>query len=632
MPRSSLALAGVLLALLPAGASAAGTTRPCPGVDGFKCHRIDVPFDRTGTVPGTLSLRFATEAGRKMKGKALLALTGGPGQPGVVFGPSYAYGFSNELANRSLVVLDQRGTGGSYALNCPEIQGIDALSPLFAPDVAGCAERIGERRDSFGSIDTADDIEAMRKALGVDKLAIYGVSYGTWVAQQYARLYPDHVERLILDSVVPPGVDPWDTRITQSLPRVLQDLCARKACRGITADAMADLTAIVRRIQAKGNLKATIRSPTGGREPAEMSQVDLLYVLISSDLNTFMQSRIPAALAAARKGDLVPLLRLKRDAAGPNSALSEFSGGLFVTTTCLDNTLPFSYADSFETRAEKSAAALAALPESTFAPFNRQAIDVSSVPQICLHWPDGVYRPESEAPMPDVPTLILSGAADMRTPTEGGEELAKEIPNATVLKLAGSGHDVFDTDYTGCVDVAIHRFLAGKKVGTPCKGKSVAPRMRLVPPVSLGAVPSVPGLPREPSRILRAAVDTVIDVVTSDNETYYAGFEDTSGGGLRGGAFDSIATGAGQVLILRRIEYVPNVRATGAVLVDGADVRGQLKITIPGGAVSHVAFFDRKVVARVAGQTLKTTIGHVSRTRLVQAAGRRAKVSRLRLP
>ncbi len=60
-------------------------------------------------------------------------------------------------------------------------------------------------RDSFASIDTADDIEAVRRKLGVDKLAIYGVSYGTWVAQQYARRYPEHVERLILDSVVSPA-------------------------------------------------------------------------------------------------------------------------------------------------------------------------------------------------------------------------------------------------------------------------------------------------------------------------------------------------------------------------------------------------------------------------------------------
>ena len=628
MPRSMLPalLAGAFLAL-PTAALAKESTRPCPGVDGFTCHRIDVPLDRTGAVPGTISLRFATETG-KLKKKVLLALTGGPGQPGVVFGPSYADGFANELGNRSLVVLDQRGTGGSLALSCPEIQGIDSLSTVFPGDVAGCADRLGARRDSFGSIETAEDIEAVRKALGVDKITIYGVSYGTWVAQQYARTHPDHVEKLILDSVVPPGDDPWDLRITESLPRVMAGLCAKGACKGITTDPMADLTDVVHQIQAKGRLTGTIRSTTGGRQAESLSQVDLLYILVASDLNSFMQARIPAALVAARHGDLAPLLRLKHDAAGPPTPLAQFSGGLFVATTCLDNTLPFGYSDSFEERAKKAGAALAALPEASFAPFSRDAIDISSVPEICLHWPDGSFRPESEAPMPDVPALILSGTADMRTPTEGGEQLAKELPQATVLKLKGSGHDVFDTDYTGCVDTAVHRFLGGRAVGTPCAKKSVAPRMALVPPLSLSGVASVPGVPTAPGRLLRAAFTTVADVSASDNEAYYAGFDDTSGGGLRGGAYDSVATGAGQLLILKAVQYVPHVTVSGPLVVDGATVTGLLKLSAPGGVSARVAFFGRRVVARIAHRTYRTTIGHLNATRL----STRSSVLRLRLP
>jgi pimeloyl-ACP methyl ester carboxylesterase len=590
MPRSLRAalVAGALFALAP---PAAADTRPCPGVAGFSCTRIDVPLDRTGTVPGTLSLRFATEQGVRPKKKALLALTGGPGQPGVLFGPSYADGFAEYLDDHTLVVLDQRGTGGSYALSCPEIQGIDSVAPIFAQDVAGCAERIGVARNSFASIDTADDIEAVRKELGVEKLAIYGVSYGTWVAQQYARSYPDRVDRLILDSVVAPGADPWDVKITEALPRVLRHLCAGDRCDGITADPVADLEAVVDRMR-DGGVEGIVRTPTGGRMPVALSQTDLIYILIASDLNPYLQSRVPA------------------------TPLSQFSGGLFVTTTCLDNELPFSYADTFEDRATKAQAALEALPASSIAPFDRAAIDVSSVPQICLHWPDGVYRPESGAPMPDAPTLILSGLTDLRTPVEGGRQLAAEIPGAEVVTLAGGGHDLFDTDYTGCVDTAIRRFFADRAVGTPCKGRNVAPRLTLVPPLSLGAVTPVPGLPGRRGKVLRAAMNTVGDASTSDNQAYYAGFDDTSGGGLRGGAFDVIATGRGQVLIMRRLEYVPGVWLTGSVLVDGAHLRGIVKVTAPDGLGGRVAFFGRKAVARLGGRTVKSTIGHMVRTRL----------------
>ncbi|MCW2990318.1 MAG: alpha/beta fold hydrolase, partial [Solirubrobacterales bacterium] len=598
MPRSiRRAVAAAALLLIPATASAASTTRPCPDATGFSCTRISVPLDRTGTVPGTLSLRFATEAGRAPKKKVLLALTGGPGQPGVLFGPSYASGFAGLLDDHSLVVLDQRGTGGSLALNCPEIQAVDSLEPLYPQDVAACAERLGPARDSFASIDTADDIEAVRKKLGVDKIAIYGVSYGTWVAQQYARAYPTHVERLILDSVVPPGADPWDVRITQALPRVLGQLCHAKACTGITEDPMADLTAVVRRIQAQGKLTAVVRTRTGGRLRGDLSQVDLLYILVSSDLNPFMQSRIPAALKAAREGDYAPLIRLKPDAAGPSTPLSQFSGGLFVTTTCLDNQLPFSYADAFADRRSKAEAALEQLPAESFAPFDRASIDVSSVPEICLHWPDGVFRPESQAPMPDVPTLILSGSTDLRTSSEGARALAAEVPHAQFLTLDGSGHDVFDSDYTGCVDTAIDRFFRDKPIGTPCKRESVLPRMVLVPPASLAAVAPVPGLPASRGRILRATLNTIADASTSDNEAYYAGFDNTGAGGLRGGFFESITTGRGQVLVLRRLEYVPGVWLTGSVLVDGSHLDGIVKVTAPAGRpAGRVAFFGTKIV------------------------------------
>jgi pimeloyl-ACP methyl ester carboxylesterase len=618
MPRSlGAALAAAFLAF-PAAAPAATSTRPCPEVDGFSCTRIDVPLDRTGTVAGTLSLRFATEQGVRTKKKVLLALTGGPGQPGVLFGPSYADAFAEQLDDYSLVVLDQRGTGGSRALSCPEIQGIDSVAPIFPQDVAGCAERLGEQRNSFASIDTADDIEAVRKKLGVEKIAIYGVSYGTWVAQQYARAYPDRVDRLILDSVVSPQGDPWDTQITRALPRVLEAICGKTRCRGITADPMADLTAVVKRIQRDGRLRGVVRTPTGGREPVELSQTDLLYILVASDLNPYLQSRVPAALVAARRGDTAPLLRLKKDAGGPPSPLSEFSGGLFVSTTCLDNELPYSYGDSFDERAAKSTAALAALPESSITPFDRPAVDSSSVAQICLHWPDGVYRPESTAPMPAVPTLILSGLTDTRTPLEGARELAAEIDGESLVTLAGGGHDLLDTDYTGCVATAIRRFFRDRAVGTPCKGKSVAPRLTLVPPRSLDAVAPVPGLPGRRAKVLRAAVSTLADASTSDNQSYYAGFQDTSGGGLRGGAFEVIPTGRGQVLVMRRLEYVPHVWLTGAVLVDGNRAVGSAKVTAPDGLGGHVVFFGTKVVGRLGGKTLKTTIAHLSKTRLAR--------------
>ncbi|MDX6665395.1 MAG: hypothetical protein QOG68_1601 [Solirubrobacteraceae bacterium] len=591
-----------------------------------------MPLDRTGAVPGKLSLRYATESGVRAKKHVLLALTGGPGQPGVPFGPSFASELAPVLSDHSLVVVDQRGTGGSYGLSCPEVQGIDGLSAVFPGDVGGCADRIGPAINSFASIETAADIEAVREKLGVDKIALYGVSYGTWVEQQYARLYPTHVERLVLDSVVAPVDDPYDLRTYQLLPRVLRGLCAGGACDGITTDPVADLDAVVRRIQTGGQLRGTIRNASGGRERAALSQSDLVSIIIASDLNSYMQARVPAALVAGRRGDPLPLLRLKHDTAGATSPLDQFSAGLFVATTCLDNDLPYGYGDPGDVRATKAAAALAQVPDSAFAPFDRQTVNVSSLPQFCLQWPDGSFRHESTAPMPDVPTLMLSGTADFRTPTENAQLLATEIPHAQIVTLHGSGHDVGGVDTTGCFEAALRRFFADRPVGTPCKGHSVAPRLALTPPQSLGAVAALPGVPGLRGKVLRAAVDTLLDTADSDNESYYAGFTDTSGGGLRGGFFESHATGAGQLLTLHRIQYVPRVALSGKMLIDAQLVIGGVRVSAPDGLSGRVLLLGASVVGRLGGRVVHTTLGRLQRTRLTPAARRVGVVSRIRMP
>jgi pimeloyl-ACP methyl ester carboxylesterase len=628
--RTVLASAALAALALAAPAAAKDRVYTCPGVSGFTCHRIDVPLDRTGAVPGTISLRFAVADGPRYK-QALIALTGGPGQPGVAFGPSFQNELGSVLKHRRLIVLDQRGTGGSYALNCPEVQTIDSLQPIYPGDVGGCADRLGPGRDSFASIETAYDIDAIRQALGLDKLSMYGVSYGTWVEQQYARTFPTHVDHIVLDSVVPPGSDPYDLRIPEAFPRVMKAICAGGRCRGITADMYADLVAVVHRIQRSGPLKGFVFNANGGREPVSVSETDLLNILVSSDLNPFLMARLPAALVSARHGDEMPLLRLRHDAAGPSSGLADFSSGLFVATTCLDQDLPYSYSDPLDVRRQKADAALAAVPEQDFYPFSRPAIDVSSVPEICLQWPDGSFRPEATGPMPDVPTLIMSGTVDMRTSREGALALKSEIPHAQFLALSGSGHDVGDSDYTGCVDKGMRRFFADKAVGNPCKGKHVGATNAIVPPLSLAAVRPVPGLPLALGRVLRAATTTVADAAFSDDEAYYAGFDDYSGGGLRGGHYTALTTGAGDLLLLKNLQYVPGVVVNGNAVLSGTTLVAKIHVSAPGGIRGHL-MLGRRVTGVLDGHHVSASQTLLNRTRVGATPPAQRPVQAFRLP
>ena len=105
-----------------------------------------------------------------------------------------------------------------------------------------CASTLGGARNFYRSIDSAQDIEALRVAGGYRKIVLYGVSYGTRVALTYAALHPDRVAALVLDSVVPlEGPDVWSRPSFAAVPRVVRDLCSGGACRLASSSPNADL-------------------------------------------------------------------------------------------------------------------------------------------------------------------------------------------------------------------------------------------------------------------------------------------------------------------------------------------------------------------------------------------------------
>ena len=161
-----------------------------------------------------------------------LLLAGGPGQPATGAYNDRSddpYGEFRKLTPRNdVVAFDGRGTGRSGLLRCPELERANLIDAGTA--AAACAQRLGPKRGFYRTSDSVDDIEAVRAALGVDKLTLIGVSYGTFVAQAYAARYPTHVERVLLDSVLDvSGWDPFYLDIFGAVPRVLEAVC-RQTC------------------------------------------------------------------------------------------------------------------------------------------------------------------------------------------------------------------------------------------------------------------------------------------------------------------------------------------------------------------------------------------------------------------
>src|SRR3954447_17170176 len=240
--------ASALLAVAPAAAPAALRWRRCANVDGFQCATLRVPLDRSGAVSGTIPLRIARESRTVNGGAVFISLSGGPGQGAVAVAPFVADAMAPALQRRRLVVFDQRGTGDSGVLRCGRLQSSRLLNPFTASLAEQCASELGPNRQYYTTADSVADLEDLRQALGVEKLTIQGTSYGTFVAQQYARAYPQHVDSLVLDSVVGPrGVDAFLVDSWRSLPRILTENCGHDACRAITADPVGD----VRRLAAQ---------------------------------------------------------------------------------------------------------------------------------------------------------------------------------------------------------------------------------------------------------------------------------------------------------------------------------------------------------------------------------------------
>lgn len=600
------ALAGAGLLAAPTGAVAL-KLRPCSADASFGCGSLRVPLDHRGRTPGTLSIAVAAQRDHPKDAGLLIALSGGPGQSAVGAAGSFAVSLSPMLRKYRLVVLDQRGTGLSGALNCPGLQRVKGLAEFTPQAVRRCAADIGPRRAFYGTADTVEDLDALRRAFGAKKAVVMGISYGTWVAQEYARTHPDRTEALVLDSIV--GPEPQDAYAIDGytrLPRVFRELCARGRCRSATNDMVGDL-ARVARLAERGPLSGRVFDARGRAQPvAYTAQSQLFFLVTSGDLNPFLQARMPGALYGAARGDLGPLLRLKRMGDGPPSTPREFSWGLAVATGCLDATLPFPLSSDIADRPALADAALAAIPPATYAPWSTATVKNTSYADDCLFWPRDDRPVPKRRPLPNVPALLLAGRLDMRTPVEDAVRVKALLPKAQLVTVPGNGHDQVDSDGTGCVAIALARFTGGRTVGNPCRNTS-----NLLPPIpraprALSDIRPPAAVPGDRGRVLLAALRSVEDARFSGLEAIYSGWL-PRGGGLRGGSF-SATDGFAGVLTLRDYSYVPGVRVSGRLRIAEGLVSG--RVTVRGTSSGTLDLRStRSATGTLGGRPVAVTLG-----------------------
>jgi pimeloyl-ACP methyl ester carboxylesterase len=590
-------------------ASSALSFIPCAGAPGFSCAQLPVPLDRQGAAQGTISLSVERKlAGTAPSASAMIALAGGPGQPALPFAEFTAVSMAPALRARDLLVFDQRGTGSSDPIGCPALESFNPapVSRIFAD----CAAQIGPARGGFTTQESVQDIEALRQAGGYSKLVLYGTSYGTKVALEYAERYPQHVEALVLDSVVPSdGPEAFALPTFQALDGVIKELCSGTLCTGITPEPLADLSQLIGRLRRHA-LKGSVYDGLGRRHQTTIDELRLLEVLEAGDLNPALRALLPAAVRSALRQDPGPLLRLQALSEGliPNvptaraaasSTATETDEALFVVTTCEEAPFPWNRANSASGRLAEALAYLHAQPASAFGPFDAATALGASLVEDCDAWPDASPPPPAPTGLPDVPTLILSGSQDLRTPTSNAQRVAAAIPGAQVEVVPFTGHSVIGSDLTGCAAKAVAAFFAGSPVQA-CTDAKDALRPTPITPTHLAKIHPPSGLGGAPGKTLVAVLDTLLDLnrqviaATIQADTQLP--SGASFGGLRGG-YAQLTTHSA---ILKNLSFVPGVRLSGTFPV----LKGRLlpsTIRIDGANAAHGTVRIGSSTPRVSG-------------------------------
>ena len=623
-------LAAVLLAVGACAWAAAAQAQiawaPCANSNDYACGHLAVPLDPSGATPGTITLamrrhRAPVGAGRE----AVIALAGGPGQAAIPFSEQFAHLLGPIAATRDLIVFDQRGIGLSHPLSCHRFE-LNADGPA-GRQLAECAAQIGPTREDYTTDQTVADIEAIRQAGGYEKLVLYGTSYGTKVAERYAQTYPDHVSTLVLDSVVPPnGPEPLNLPTFAAIPRVLGELCAHGACALITHHPVGDVARLVRRIDGDA-ISGRWIDAEGRSHTLRVSANELLTVLIAGDLEPVLRAEFPAAVRSAASGDGAPFARLLRDAfergggAEEESPSESFDTPLYFATSCEEELFPWKRASSPSRRLAEARAVIGGLPANRFAPFIRSdTLGISDIPE-CASWPYTSPAPGPvQAPLPSVPTLILSGAEDLRTPTANAREVAAQIPGSHLLVVAEVGHSVLGSDFSGCASKALQALFKPVPI-KPCSGGTqLLNLLGLAPlaPARLSDVAPAHDSSGGPGRTLRAVELTLADLVRQETVHALSGLtleDELRFGGLRAGW----AHATSKALMLHDYSYIPGV------LVSGKIIEGDAVLRIGGSAAAHGTLRLR------AHQTLTGTLGErrVSTSRSLDLAAVSAAIVRM---
>ena len=584
------------LAALPAGALAAPATKRCADDRSARCGSVRVPLLRGAPGGGGQTLRVhfrvfpRTDRSRPAL-EPIVGAEGGPGYPSIDSAESYLFMLGRLHRRHDLIVMDNRGTGRSGAINCKRLQ---AAKGVYAREVGRCARLLGRRANAYGTGAAADDLAAVLDKLRVPLVNVYGDSYGTYFAQAFTVRHAERVRAVVLDAAFPvEGFDPWARQESVALRFAWPEICRRSTgCGGV--DALAELRRWSLRLAAKP-LVATGRDADGGRHRIRLDGASLGQMAGDGSFYYTIYRDLLAALRAYGRGDREPLLRLAAEdlpytGGGPVKSYSE---GAYAAVACHDYPTLWDPAASFAERRRQLATARAAVDHADFAPFPMdlwlRSLYIDQLVTGCLEWPAQEY-PDPPVPRnatyPDTPVLVLDGDLDAITPLGDSAAAAALFPRSTFVTVPNVGHVTALADYPGCAAGIVRRFLTTLEPGdASCAART--PEIHVVPefPRRLAGVP-LTGSSRAGDRSnagdRRAA--WAANWAVGDALARWWLMYGSRGHGLRGGSFtasgDYLAYGPIR-LRMREVRFVADLAVSGSVEWNrrAGTVRARLRLT-----------------------------------------------------
>lgn len=455
-PGALIAAVLLLAAVVPARAAPVGRVefRDCrlehpAGLASLpaRCGALEVAEDPAHPEGRRITLRIALlEALDRSRAKEpLFIVAGGPGQAATDFYAVASGAFGPTRRLHDLVLVDQRGTGGSNRLRCdfPPDFDIDTPTPAQIRELsAECRTHLPGRPEFYTTSVAVRDLDAVRAALGYRSISLYGISYGTRVVQHYVRRYPDRARAVVLDGILPPDRSPVP-ETPFAAERALDLMFAR--CQADAAcerafPALAERFAALRTQLATHPVRLKLADPaTGAPRDFDFDATALAGTVRLLNYYAATTALLPFLLDRAAKGDLAAL-----------------GAQLLLFTQNLDEQL--AYGMNVAVSCTEDAPLLSAGERAAAAKTYLGTLQVDGLVTLCEGWPRGLMDTDLRAPLDSrVPALLLSGEADPVTPPAFGERAAAGFRDHVHVVVPGQGHGQLGT---GCAPELIANFLA----------------------------------------------------------------------------------------------------------------------------------------------------------------------------